>query len=127
MKNVTKKLICFLLLVVLTTALCACGSSEPDPNAGVYKGTSAEMAGISVDLAEVFGDDFSIELVNKSKAKFNYDGESYNLKWTLDGTTFHAAGGGAELNGTLSDGVMVLENLLDSGINITLERSPAAS
>ena len=127
MKNVMKKLTCFLLIAVLTAALCACGSSEPDPNAGLYKGTSAEMSGISIDLAEVFVDDFSIEIPTKNKAKFNLEGESYNIKWTLDGTSFHAAGGGAELSGTLSDGVMVLEDVLESGINITLERSQAAS
>ena len=44
------------------------------------------------------------------------------MKWTLDGTTFHAEGGGAELDGTLSDGVMVLEDVLSSGVSITLER-----
>ena len=75
-----------------------------------------------IDLAELFGDDFSIELKNGGKAAFNYDGESYNMKWTLDGTTFHASGGGAELDGTLSDGTMILENVLDSGVNITLQR-----
>ena len=122
MKPLWKKVTALLLIALLTAAFCACGSSEPDPNAGLYKGTAAEMDGITLDLAELFGDDFSIELLNGGKAKFNYDGESYNMKWTLDGTAFSAKGGGAELNGTLADGVMSLENVLDSGVQITLER-----
>ncbi|MBO5520954.1 MAG: hypothetical protein J5973_04690 [Eubacterium sp.] len=122
MKNLMRRWICILLVVLLTAALYACGSSEPDPNAGVYTGKSAEMGGIAIDLAEVFGDGFSIELKNGGKAAFNYEGKSYKMKWTLDGTTFHAEGGGAELDGTLSDGVMVLEDVLSSGVSITLER-----
>lgn len=122
MKRMVKKLTCVLMVILLTAALCACSSKEPDPNAGVYKGSSAEMSGVSIDLAEVFGDDFSIELKNGGKAVFNYDGESYKIKWSLEGTAFHAEGGGAELNGTLSDGVMVLEDVLNSGVNITLQR-----
>ena len=122
MKAVWKRITAVFLIVLLSTALFACGSSEPDPNAGLYKGTAAEMSGITLDLAEVFGDDFSIELQNGGKAKFNYEGESYSMKWTLEGTAFHAKGGGAELDGTLADGVMTLENVLDSGVQITLER-----
>ena len=51
---------------------------------------------------------------------FHYEGKDYNLKWTLDGDVFHAEGGGAALDGTLSEGVMLLENVLDSGMEITL-------
>ena len=56
------------------------------------------MTGIAIDLAEVFGDGFSIELKNGGKAAFNYEEKSYKMKWTLDGTTFHAEGGGAGRN-----------------------------
>ena len=122
MKDMMKKLTGIFLIVILTVSLYACGSSEPDPNAGIYKGSSAEMGGVSIDLVEVFGDDLSIELKNGGKAVFNYDGESYKIKWSLEGTAFHAEGGGAELDGTLADGVMVLEDVLGSGVTITLQR-----
>ena len=122
MKSLPKKLFCFFLIALLTVSMIGCGSSEPDPNAGLYIGKTGELGGLAVDLADVFDSEFSIELMNGGKEKFNYDGDSYNIKWTLDGTSFHAEGRGAELDGTLSDGVMVLENVLDSGLNITLER-----
>lgn len=115
-----KKTLALLLSLAMILALAACGGTVSDPNAGLYDAVSAEMWGISVEVKEVFEDGFSIELLNGGKAKFNYDGKSYNMKWTLDGDAFHAEGGGAELDGTLSNGVMVLEDVLDSGVTITL-------
>ncbi len=116
-----KKIISVLLAMVMVLALISCGGSdEPDPNAGVYDAVSAEMGGLSISVKSVFKDGFSLELKNGGKATFHYDGKDYGMKWTLDGETFHAEGGGAELDGTLADGTMVLENVLDSGISITL-------
>ena len=118
-----KKIVSLFLLAAIVFALAACGSSEPDPNAGVYEAKTADMDGISISLDNVFPEGLSIELKNGGKATFRFEGKDYGMKWTLDGTTFHAEGGGAELDGTLSDGVMRLENILDSGINIDLIRS----
>ena len=112
-----------LILAVLILVLAsACGKAEPDPNSGLYVGKSAEMSGLSLNIADLFGEDFSIELKDGGKASFNYDGKSYSMKWTLDGTAFQASGKGAELSGTLAEGVMVLENVFDSGVTIRLER-----
>ena len=116
-----KKLLSMLLAFTLLFSLAACGeSAEPDPNAGLYEAESAKMMGITINIADVFEDGFSLELKNGGKAVFHYDGKDYNLKWTLDGETFHAEGGGAELDGTLAYGVMTLQNVLDSGMEITL-------
>jgi hypothetical protein len=78
------------------------------------------MWGISVNIADVFENGFSLELKNGGKAVFHYDGKDYSLKWTLEGDSFHAEGGGAELNGTLAYGEMRLTNVLDSGMEILL-------
>ena len=114
-----KKLALLLALVLLS--LCACGESAgPDPNAGLYEAVSASAMGLTIPVADVFEDGFSLELKNGGKATFHYEGKDYSMKWTLDGTAFHAEGGGAALDGTLADGEMVLQDVLDSGIDITL-------
>ena len=115
-----KRIFALLLISSMILCLAACGTSEPDPNCGVYDASSAEAYGITVDISTVFPDGFSLELKNGGKATFHYDGKDYGMKWTLDGETFHAEGGGAELDGTLGNGVMQLENVLDSGVSITL-------
>ena len=112
-----KKWIALALALVLVLCLAACGeSAEPDPNAGLYEAESAQMYGLSIQISDVFEDGFSLELKNGGKAVFHYEGKDYNLKWTLDGDVFHAEGGGAELDGTLSDGVMLLQNVMQREI-----------
>ena len=125
-----KKVLVFLVLALALLALTACGggsAESADPNCGLYDATSMEMMGFTLDVAEVYPDGFSIELLDGGKAKFNYEGKSYNMKWTLDGTAFHAEGGGAELDGTLSGGVMQLTDVMGTGLNITLVNADAAA
>ena len=123
-----KKFLVVVCALAMLFAMCACGAEEEvDPNAGVYDAISAEMYGIKIAVDDVFEDGFSIELQNGGKAIFHYDGEDYSLKWTLDGETFHAEGGGAELDGTLKDGVMDLEDVIGSGIQIRLVDSSKVS
>ncbi len=122
--TVVKKLIlsfmCMLLL--MSSLLTACGSDdEDDPNLGVYEAKTAEMSGFEIDIDDVYENGFTIELKGKGKGVATIDNEEEKIKWTLDGKDFHAEGGGVELDGTLKDGVMVLEDLLGTGMNMTLE------
>lgn len=119
-----KKVISLLLVFAMVFAFAACGKSgEPipaiAPEVGLYKASSAEMSGYELNVEEVIGD-FSLNLMGGGKAVFHYAEHDYDMKWSCEEGAFHAEGGGAELNGTIADGVMVLENILGSGINITL-------
>lgn len=117
-----KKLFILMLALSLLLGMTGCGESEtPDPNAGVYEAVSATGYGMTLDVSAVFPDGFSLTLKNGGKATFHYDKKDYGMKWSLDGEVFHAEGGGAKLDGTLSRGVMELQNILDSGIDIRLE------
>ncbi len=97
-----------------------------DPNAGVYQAVSAEMWGIKVDVNEVFDGGFLIELKDNGKCRITVGTDAANGKWTLDGEKFEVKGGGISCVGTLGNGLMVLENVLDSGILLTLQREKGA-
>lgn len=115
-----KKLLSILMALSMLLALAACGgSAEPDPNAGLYVGDTVVAYGITLNAADYFGDDFSLELQSGGKAVLHYDGDTQRLKWSLDGTAFHAEGGGESLDGTLADGAIVIPNMLDTGMSVT--------
>lgn len=115
-----KRLVCFVLILAMLLALAACGGA-PDPNAGVYSATTAEMSGISLDVNSVYEGGLSFELKNGGRAVMTMGGKDYNLKWELDGTDLKIIASDTELTGTLSDGVMVLD--MGSGVTVTLVKT----
>ncbi len=109
-----------ILLIVLIARGCGGGSASPDdPNLGLYNAATAEMFGMEMDVSSVWEDGVSIELKAKDKCVFEIDGKKYNIKWTLDGTNINVKGKGLDCDGTLEQGVLVLNDVMDSGIKLT--------
>ncbi|WP_026660411.1 hypothetical protein [Butyrivibrio sp. AC2005] len=110
------------VLTLTTILFTACGSDSgaDDPNLGVYEATTAKMSGIELNVKDVWEDGLTIELKKGGKAHLQSGDEGGNFKWKLDGETFHGEGGGATFDGTVKDGVMVLEDLEGSGVTVTL-------
>lgn len=116
-----KKYVSFLLVLLFCLTLAACGGSvEPDPNLGTYTAESARGFGITMSVEELWENGVSFTLKENGRCTVNLNGKDYSIKWTLTDGIFHAEGGGAEFDGTLSGGVMVLEDILDSGVTLTL-------
>ncbi len=111
-----------ILAVVLVLALGGQGAVAEDPNLGVYNATSAEMWGMEIPISDLWGDGFSIELKPAGKCTLIVDGSSGSGEWTLESGVFHLEGSGIDCNGTLANGVLILENVLDMGITLTFER-----
>lgn len=120
----TARLICLVLaLTLLASLLAACGSSEPDPNAGVYNADTADMLGISISVADVYPDGFSIELKNGGKCRITVGEKSASGKWTLEGEAISISGGGVDMTGTLKGDTIRVENVMDSGVNMEFVKS----
>ncbi|MBQ7091899.1 MAG: zinc ribbon domain-containing protein [Clostridia bacterium] len=115
-----------LLLVIILVASCGGkdkgAAAADDPNLGVYNAVSAEMWGMEISVTDMFENGVSIELMEKGKCKMDIDGTTGKGKWSLEDGVFSAEAGGAELNGTLSEGVLYAENVMDMGINLTFEK-----
>lgn len=113
----------FLLLIVLLIRGCTGAVKDAfDPNLGVYNATTAEMYGIEMDVTDVWEGGVSIELKAKDKCVFTIDGEQYNIKWTLDGSDIRIKGKGLDCEGTLNRGVLVLQDVMDMGVNLTFQK-----
>ena len=120
-----KKSVTFKILAVLTAlmmpVLAACGDDgADDPNLGLYKATTAEMAGFTMDADEAFDGGFTIELTKKGKGTITVGDEDDSFKWKLDGKKFSGEGGGVDVEGTLKGGVMILEDVMGTGMRLTL-------
>ena len=113
----------FVLLIVLLIRGCTGAVKDAfDPNLGVYNATTAEMFGIEMDVTDVWEGGVSIELKAKDKCVFTIDGEQYNIKWTLDGSDIRIKGKGLDCEGTLNRGVLVLQDVMDMGVNLTFQK-----
>ena len=113
----------FVLLIVLLIRGCTGAVKDAfDPNLGVYNATTAEMFGMEMDVTDVWEGGVSIELKAKDKCVFTIDGEQYNIKWTLDGSDIRIKGKGLDCEGTLNRGVLVLEDVMDMGVNLTFQK-----
>lgn len=120
------------LAVILVVVLIAVlggkgGEASTDPNAGVYNAVTAEMWGVEMNVADIWSGGFSIELKDGGKCRLNIDGNSSSGKWTLEDGALKVSGGGLDCSGTLENGVMTLENVLNMGVTLKLEREGGAA
>lgn len=135
-KPANKKLIpiiggCVLAAVLIVVLICTLGGKSgdaaTDPNAGVYTAVAAEMWGIEMPAEDLWEKGMTVELMDGGKCKLTVDGEKGSGKWTLDGTAVTISGDGIDAAGTLKDGVMTLENVMDMGVTLTLVREGGAN
>ena len=124
-----KNLSAVLLAVVLVFSLCACGASvDPnDPNQGKWIATRGEMFGLSMDVEDLFGDGFIIELKNDGKCTLTADGKKADGKWTLSDGAFTIKGGGVDCQGRLENGTLSLDNVMDMGLTLVFEKEGASA
>ncbi|MBE6932972.1 MAG: zinc-ribbon domain-containing protein [Ruminococcaceae bacterium] len=89
-----------------------------DPNLGTYIGTKASMWGVDVNLTDILADGFVIELKAGGICRVTGGGENGTGKWTLEGDVITIKDGETTIVGTLEDGVMVFENMMDMGMDV---------
>ena len=91
-----------------------------DPNLGTYVGSTAEMWGAQMDIADLLGGNFVVELKEDGKCTVTAGKSSGPGTWTLEGDVITISDSTTTLVGTLKDGVMVFENVMDMEFSMVL-------
>jgi len=116
------KTIAVIISLLVTTLLCGCGKDKgkDNPNLGLYTAKYGSMSGMELEVGDVFGQGFTIELKDKNKCEVFVDGDKASGKWSLEGEKFKFSAGGIECEGTLENGVIILSDVMGSGVELTL-------
>ncbi len=112
------------LIGVAVLALRGIGgrAASNDPNLGTYKATSVSMYGIDLDPDEIFEGGFILELQSGGKCRIKAGDTSGYGTWKLEDGVLTVDDSSSTIEGKLEDGVITIENMLDMGLNITLEK-----
>lgn len=114
-----KKIIALLLALAMLLSLAACGgSTEEDPNAGKYLGTTAKALGMTMEMSEVYPGETWLELKSGGKGTIMLDGDDFSMKWTLEGEAITITIDGVDSIGTLADGVITVD-LMNMGVEMS--------
>jgi len=118
-----RKPIAILLVLIFSIAtLSACGGGDVvdanHPALGKWTATTVSMMGFSMDPDEILtSGETTVELKANGSCVVVIDGKKGNAKWTIDGDTINIKGGGATLEGSISNGVL---NLEEASLGMTL-------
>lgn len=97
--------------------------SFTEPGTGEWEGVQAEMFGISMDIADVYPDGFSIVLKDGGKCSVTVGSKTSSGKWSLDGKNVSISAGGVDLSGTLSGNTLRLDDVMDSGVLLVFRKA----
>lgn len=131
-KKKKSRLPLILLLFVLGIALVggiayvlmSLGSdSFTEPGTGEWEGVQAEMYGITLDIADVYPDGFTMVLKDGGKCTVSVGEKTSSGSWTLDGKNIAIHAGGADLSGTFSGNTIRLDNVMDSGVLLVFRQA----
>ena len=82
-KTVLKRVMVVLAVLIMAFGMTACGGGggEESPYAGTYKATTAEYAGIELEIDSLFPGGFSIIIENGGKCSVDIEGEVEKGSW----------------------------------------------
>ena len=120
-----KRILAILLTLAMLLSLAACGGGD-DPNAGVYTGTKAEMMGMEMSMDEIYAGENSLQLKSGGKGTITLEGDSFGLKWALDGESLTLTIDGVDCTGTLKNGVIKID-FMNMGVLLTFEKEDGST
>lgn len=86
--------------------------------AGLYNADKGVAYGMDIEISSMWEKGFSIDLQEDGKCSISVDGIQSTGTWSQDGETISVNVPGFNMDGTLTDGVLVFEDLLGLGIDL---------
>lgn len=120
MKNMRSIFSVAIVMLIVLTMLAGCGGEEATGYEGKYVSVSGEMMGIELTGDDIAG--WSIELKSGGKGKMEIEGETGNIKWSLEENTITIKVDGEEITGTIEDDKLVFDDILSSGMKLTFAK-----
>lgn len=127
-----KKLLAFIMAAVMMFSLVACSGDENKSTGGKFAGEWIGVGGDTWGMAMTAEDAsaYTLSVGNSGKAVFATDGEEIEATYATDGDTitFTVESLELEFTGNLTDGALVVDDLLGFGIKVIFaqEGTPAA-
>ncbi len=115
----------FFIGAIITLAMFFFGGSSDDPNVGVWTADEITMMGMTMDPADIYPDGIVLEITSSDKCVLIFDGDNFNAKYEIDGTTFTITQAGDEFSGTIEGNTIAITNLLDMGLDIRFVKDGA--
>lgn len=80
-----------------------------------------------VSVEELYPGGVTLELQEDGRAILSMGASVRHLRWSLEGEHFSAGTLGTSLEGSLYGGVLILINVMDTGVDLTLVRTGEAN
>lgn len=123
MKKMRGILSVVIAMMIAVTVLVGCGGSdggEATGYEGKYVSVSGEMMGMTLTGDDISG--WAIELDNGGKGKMEIDGDTGNIKWSLEGETITVNVDGEEMTGKLEGDNLIFDDILGMGMKLTFAK-----
>jgi len=124
-----KRSLSIILVICMALSLCllaGCGAKYPSdsPVLGKWVAKTASAFGYEMGIEKVFDGEFSFEAKANGNANVVINGESGKCPFVFEGSTITIdIGNGETLVGTLGDGRITFEDIMDSGVTLYFEKT----
>ena len=121
LNHLNRKRTAIFLALLLIFTLTGCGGDSQqaaDPNVGLWTAVGAETQGVEIPVEAIAPEGFSLKLMDGGKAEMHL-GDSYaDGQWKLEDGVFTLWDETVTSTGSITDGVLLLENVMDSGVDM---------
>ncbi len=125
-----KKVISIFIILIMLINLTACGGKSSDvknidvedPNVGKWNAVLVFLDDDEIEINDMYQKGISLDLKSNGDYSIDWDGIKQKGKWSFKDDILVISLKDSELTGTILDGVLIIMNAHDLGMDITFEK-----